>query len=105
MDSSGVPLSSFAQGGYLAALDFIAILKSVEGEITAASVTAAAKGMTEPNANEMRGNPWIFGPGEAHQANASAWEVLVEPGSGVWTSVGPWYGAEEIGFKDIPVAK
>jgi hypothetical protein len=66
---------------------------------------AAAKGMTEPNANEMRGNPWIFGPGEAHQANASAWEVLVEPGSGVWTSIGPWYGAEEIGFKDIPVAK
>jgi branched-chain amino acid transport system substrate-binding protein len=105
MDAAGVAQSSFAQGGYLAALDFLAILKSVEGEITAASVSAAAKGMTEPNANEMRGNPWIFGPGEAHQANASAWEVLVEPGTGVWASIGPWYGAEEIGFKDIPVAK
>lgn len=105
MDSAGVAQSSFAQGGYLAAQDFLAILASVEGEITAASVTAAAKAQTEANANPMRGNPWIFGPGEAHQANASAWEVLVEPGSGVWASIGPWYGAEEIGFTPIPVVQ
>ena len=105
MDSAGVAQSSFAQGVYLAAQDFLAILASVEGEITAASVTAAAKAQTEPNTNPMRGNGWIFGPGEAHQANASAWEVLVEPGSGVWASIGPWYGAEEIGFTPIPVVQ
>jgi branched-chain amino acid transport system substrate-binding protein len=105
MEAGGVSkITSFAQGGYLAAQDFLAALQSIDGEITAASVSAAAKGQTEPNSNAMRGNPWIFGPGEAHQANSSAWEVLVEPGSGVWISVGPWYGAEEIGFKPLPVS-
>lgn len=106
MDSAGVPQSSFAQGGYLAAKNFISILESIEGDtIDAASVTAAAKGMTTPDENAMRGNSWIFGEGDAHQANASAWNLTIAPGSGVWTSNGPWVGAKEIGFTPLAVAK
>lgn len=106
MDASGVPQSSFAQGGYLAAKNFIQILETIEGDtIDASAVTAAAKAMTTPDENKMRGNAWIFGEGDAHQANASAWNLTIEAGSGVWTSNGPWVGAEEIGFKSLAVAK
>lgn len=106
MDSAGVPQSSFAQGGYLAAKNFIQILETIEGDtIDAAAVTAAAKAMTTPDENKMRGNAWIFGEGDTHQANASSWELRIEPGSGVWTSKGPWLSAEDIGFKPLPVAK
>ena len=106
MDSAGVAQSSFAQGGYLAAKNFIQILETIEGDtIDAAAFTAAAKGMTTPDENGMRGNPWIFGEGDTHQANASSWNLTIEPGSGVWTSNGPWLTAEEIGFKPLAVAQ
>jgi branched-chain amino acid transport system substrate-binding protein len=90
MEAEGVTASSFAQGGYLAAKDFISALERVEGDVTAASVKAAAVSQTEPNTSGMRGNPWIFGPGESHQANASTFRIDIESGSGVWTNVGPW---------------
>jgi branched-chain amino acid transport system substrate-binding protein len=90
MEAKGVTASSFAQGGYLAATDFISALERVEGDVTAASVTAAAKAQTEPNTSGMRGNPWIFGPGESHQANASTFRIDITSGSGVWENVGPW---------------
>lgn len=106
MDSAGVPQSSFAQGGYLAAKNFIQILETVKGDkIDAAAITAAAKGMTTPDENKMRGNSWIFGDADAHQANASAWNLTIAAGSGEWTSNGPWVGAEDIGFKSLVVAQ
>jgi branched-chain amino acid transport system substrate-binding protein len=90
MEAEGVTASSFAQGGYLAAKDFISALERVEGDVTAASVKAAAVAQTEPNTSGMRGNPWIFGPGESHQANASTFRIDIESGSGEWVNVGPW---------------
>jgi branched-chain amino acid transport system substrate-binding protein len=90
MEAKGVTASSFAQGGYLAATDFISALERVEGDVTAASVKAAAISQTEPNTSGMRGNPWIFGPGESHQANASTFRIDIESGSGEWVNVGPW---------------
>jgi branched-chain amino acid transport system substrate-binding protein len=90
MEAEGVTASSFAQGGYLAAKDFISALERVEGDVTAASVKAAAVAQTEPNTSGMRGNPWIFGPGESHQANASTFRIDIESGSGEWMNVGPW---------------
>ncbi|MBK5237524.1 MAG: ABC transporter substrate-binding protein [Actinomycetales bacterium] len=90
MEAKGVTASSFAQGGYLAAKDFISALERVEGDVTAASVMAAATSQTEADTSGMRGNPWIFGPGESHQANAATFRLDIESGSGVWTNVGPW---------------
>jgi branched-chain amino acid transport system substrate-binding protein len=106
MDAHGVPATSFAQGGFLAAQYFITILESIEGEITRDSFTEAAKAMTEPYAgvgSEMTGTPWVFGPGEAHQANASAWPLIIEPNTQSWVSVGPWLTGDEIGFKPFEI--
>ena len=90
MKAKGVTASSFAQGGYLAAKDFISALKRTTGEVTAASVMAAATSQTEPNTSGMRGNPWIFGPEKSHQANASTYRIDITSGSGVWKNIGPW---------------
>ena len=101
MDAYGVPQTSFAQGGYLAAKYFIEILKSVKGDITRDTVTAAAKEMTAPiDTKGMSGNGWIFGSGESHQANTSVWTVAVKSGSGAWSSIGPWVTGEEMGWKN-----
>ena len=105
MGAHDVPQSAFAQGGYLAAKDFIKVLESAKGDITAAAVTAAAKAMSIPDGDPMRGNSWIFGPTTSHQSNTSTWEVVIEPGSGVWTSVGPWVSGTDIGWVKTTVPK
>ncbi|GAB2825036.1 hypothetical protein GCM10027022_14570 [Alpinimonas psychrophila] len=90
MAAKNVTPSSFAQGGYLAAKDFISALERTTGDVTAKSVMAAATSQTEANSSGMRGNPWIFGPGTSHQANAATYRIDIAPGSGVWANVGPW---------------
>lgn len=101
MEKSGVPQTSFAQGGYLAAKYFIDILKTVEGDITRESVTAAAKAMTEGISSDgMTGNPWVFGDASRHMANTSVWPVMVKGGSQEWTSIGPWITGKEMGWED-----
>ncbi len=90
MKEKNVTASSFAQGGYLAAKDFISALERTTGDVTAKSVMAAATSQTEADTSGMRGNPWIFGPGISHQANAATYRVDIAPGSSAWTSVGPW---------------
>jgi len=93
---------SFMQAGYLAAESFIMALGSVEGDVTRASVTKASQSDAPwPNNNKMWGNPWAFGPGETHQANSSTYLAEIEPGSGVWTSKGPWLQAADMQWKDI----
>jgi len=84
MTKNGIGLTSFAQGGYLAATYFIDVLQSIEGNITRESVTAALRGMTEGIENPMVGTPWIFGPGESHNSNQAGWPVQLLPGVGAW---------------------
>ena len=48
MDAHGVPATSFAQGGFLAAQYFITILETIDGDVTRDSFTEAARAMTEP---------------------------------------------------------
>jgi len=100
MDAHGVPKTSFAQGGYLAAKYFIAILETSDGDVTRDSFTEAAKGMTEPIENPMVATPWIFGDGDAHQANKSAWPLVIEANTNAWTSLGPWLIGDDIGWVD-----
>lgn len=107
MDANGIPATSFAQGGYLAAQYFIAILESIEGDITRDSFTEAAKAMTEPYAGVgagMVGSPWTFGPGDSHQPNAATWMVHIEPNTQVFVSDGPWLLADEMGWKNTTIA-
>ena len=94
---------SFMQAGYLAALSFIRALETIEGDVTRESVTAATKSDAPwPFENAMWGNPWTFGPGDAHQANSSTYRADIEPGSGVWKSIGPWLQAADMEWIDIP---
>lgn len=87
MQANDVPLTSFAQGGYLAATYFIEVLEGIDGEITRESVNEALRGMTEPIENGMTGTPWIFGDGETHGSNRAAWPVYLGSGTGTWETV------------------
>lgn len=107
MDAKGIPATSFAQGGYLAAQFFISILESIEGEITRDAFTAAAKGMTGPYSGpgaEMVGNPWIFGGDASHQPNNSTWMVYIKPNTQEWVSEGPWLLGDEMGWKNTTIS-
>lgn len=93
---------SFMQTGYLAALSFITALGKVSGDITRESVTAASQAdATWPLKNGMWGNEWAFGSGQTHQANSSVYLAEIAPGSGVWTSKGPWTQAADMKWTDI----
>jgi hypothetical protein len=88
--------------GYLAAQAFITALGKVEGDITREAVTAASQSdATWPLKNAMWGNEWTFGSGDTHQANSSVYLAEIEPGSGVWTSKGPWTQAADMKWTDI----
>jgi len=95
MTSANVPLTSFAQGGYLAAENFITMLKSMKGDITRDTVTAAFQAQTDGYKSTMVGTPWIFGPGQSHSSNQAGWPVMIEPGTTVWKTLGTdWITAD-----------
>ncbi|WP_067449678.1 ABC transporter substrate-binding protein [Actinomadura macra] len=87
MTRHGVPLSAFAQGGYLAAQHLVTVLRSIKGDITRESVTRAVKNL-KPLDSTMTGMPFTFGTGNSHASNLSA--KFVKPdGKGDWTVLTP----------------
>lgn len=104
MEANNIGLTSFAQGGYLAAKAFIHILETIDGDVTRDSFTEAARGMTEGmDTGGMIGAPWLFGEGDSHQANSSAWPLVIEANSGEWTSLGPWFIGTDNGWVNTTV--
>ncbi len=81
MNAAGVPLTSFAEGGYLAATIMVGVLEGIEGDITRESVAAALLGL-EPIDTGLTGTPYAFGKGEAHGSNRAA--KFVELVDGAW---------------------
>jgi branched-chain amino acid transport system substrate-binding protein len=98
MDAHGVPKTSFSQGGYLAAEYFIDILKSIKGDITRDSFTAAAKAMTQEIPSPMAQAPYIFGDGGFHQPNNTAYPVVLKAGTNTWESLGPVMKGDDLGW-------
>lgn len=86
MEKNNIPLTSFGQGGYLAATHFIEMLKTIQGDVTRETVTAAFKAQTNPLANPMTGTPYIFGNGDSHSSNTAGWPITIRPGSTTWES-------------------
>ena len=84
MNSAGVPLTSFAQGGYLAATIFVEALRGIDGEIDRESVAAAMLNL-EPYETPLLGTPYTFGPGDAHAPNQAS--KFVELRDGQWVTV------------------
>ena len=88
MTSAGIPLTSFAQGGYLAATIFVEALRGIDGEITRESVAEAMLNL-EPYQTPLLGTPYTFGPGDAHAPNQAS--KFVELRDGQWvTAADDW---------------
>lgn len=81
MEENDIPLTSFSQGGYLAATYFIEVLKSIDGDITRESVSEALKGM-DPIENPMVGTPYAFGT-----QNTAGWPIILKSGTNAWEKV------------------
>ena len=91
MEENGINLTSFSQGGYLAATYFLEVIQGIDGDITRESVNEALRGMTTPIENDMVGTPWIFGDGDAHNSNRAGWPVKLLPNAGAWeTAADDW---------------
>ncbi len=84
MTAAGVPETSFAQGGYLAATIFVEALQGIEGEVTRESVAAAMLAL-EPYETPLLGTPYTFGEGDAHAPNQAS--KFVELRDGEWVTV------------------
>ena len=88
MTEAGVPLTSFAQGGYLAATIFVEALRGIDTEITRESVAEAMLAL-EPYETPLMGTPYTFGPGDAHAPNQAS--KFVELRDGRWvTATDDW---------------
>ena len=88
MTSAGIPLTSFAQGGYLAATIFVEALRGIDGEITRQSVAEAMLTL-EPYESPLLGTPYTFGPGDTHAPNQAS--KFVELREGQWvTAADDW---------------
>ena len=82
MVKGSVPLTSFSQGGYVAASIFVNVLRGIEGDITRESVTQAFKTMKERKVPLM-GAPFSFGAAAQHNPNRAAIPVRLDAGKWV----------------------
>ncbi|NRQ31145.1 ABC transporter substrate-binding protein [Nonomuraea sp. NN258] len=86
MTAKNVPLTSFGQGGYLAATYFVQTLKSIQGPITRESVTKAFKSL-KPIQTPMTGTPYEFGEAAKHLSNRAG--KIVQLRGGQWHVITP----------------
>ncbi|GLU89436.1 MULTISPECIES: ABC transporter substrate-binding protein [Agromyces] len=87
MEANDIPLTSFSQGGFLAAKYFIEVLEGMDGDITRETVTKALHDM-KPIENPMVGTPWVFGTADAHHDNTAGWPIKLLSGTNAWESNG-----------------
>lgn len=84
MEADGVPLTSFAIGGYLAAKILVDTMSGIDGEVNRASVNAALLGLADYE-SLLLGNPYSFGEAKMHSANRSSKIVVLQ--DGVWSEL------------------
>ncbi|GAB3581755.1 ABC transporter substrate-binding protein [Leifsonia lichenia] len=83
MTKNNIPLTSFSQGGYLAAKYFIQVAEGIKGDITRDSVTKALHDM-QPIKNPMVGTPYTFGTAKVHDGNTAGWPIKLVTGKNAW---------------------
>lgn len=79
MNRSKVPLTSFSQGGYLAAQIFVSVLRRIPGEINRESVLAAFRGLDRYE-SPLIGTPYSFGMGQRHNSNHAIIPMVLRDG-------------------------
>ena len=90
MTANDIALTSFSQGGYLAATYFIEVLKGIDGDITRESVSEALKNM-DPIENPMVGTPYAFGTD-----NTAGWPIVLKSGTNAWEQIADdWFRFED----------
>lgn len=83
MTKNNIPLTSFSQGGYLAAKYFIQVAEGIKGDITRDSVTKALHDMSAIT-NPMVGTPYQFGTAKVHDGNTAGWPIKLMTGKNAW---------------------
>ncbi|MFJ7214472.1 ABC transporter substrate-binding protein [Amycolatopsis sp. NPDC098790] len=83
MAKNKIPLTSFSQGGYLAAKYFLDVLRGIKGDVTRESVTKALREM-KPVSDPMVGTPYVFGPAPTHHDNTAGWPIKLASGTNKW---------------------
>ncbi|MCY4631119.1 MAG: ABC transporter substrate-binding protein [bacterium] len=88
MIDSDVALTSFAQGGYLAATIFAEVLQGIDGEISRESVGAALLALDRYD-TPLLGTPYSFGDAPIHAPNQASKFVVLQDGAWV-TALDEW---------------
>ncbi|QAB18219.1 ABC transporter substrate-binding protein [Leucobacter muris] len=83
MEENGITLTSFSQGGYLAATFMVEVLESIEGDITRESVNEALANM-DPLDNPMIAYPYQFDKIAAQDYEPGGWPVTLKSGTNAW---------------------
>ncbi|UGY02514.1 ABC transporter substrate-binding protein [Bradyrhizobium quebecense] len=71
MREKHVPLTSFSEGGYLAATVIVDVLKSIKGDITRETVAQALRNLHSYQ-TPLIGTPYAVGDGDKHSSNSSS---------------------------------
>ncbi|WP_158817511.1 ABC transporter substrate-binding protein [Methylocapsa sp. S129] len=82
MTSNNIPLTSFSEGGYLAATIIADVMKNIKGEVTRESVTAALLALDRYK-TPLMGSSYSFGRDSAHNPNSSSKFVQIKDGAWV----------------------
>lgn len=83
MEENNIALTSFSQGGYLAATFMVEVLESIDGDITRDSVNEALANM-QPIDNDMIAYPYQFDKIAAQDYEPGGWPVVLKSGAGAW---------------------
>lgn len=81
-------MSSFSQGGYVAAQVFLRLLRDMEGQITRERVAHALRAVSGMQLS-MVGTPFSVGSGGAHNPNRAALPMRLEQGA--WRIASPFW--------------
>ena len=93
MTENDITLTSFSQGGYLAATFMVEVLQSIEGDITRDSVNDALASMS-PIDNDMIAYSYEFSKIAAQDFEPGGWPVVLESGTNAWTKAAEdWFVA------------
>ncbi|WP_328648533.1 ABC transporter substrate-binding protein [Amycolatopsis sp. NBC_00348] len=87
MTKNKIPLTSFSQGGYLAAKYFLDVVRGIQGDVTRESATKALREM-KPVTDPMVGTPYVFGPAATHHDNTAGWPIKLATGTNKWELAG-----------------
>lgn len=86
MKDNTVPVTSFSQGGYLAATIFVDVLKSIKGDINRDTVGEALAKLDRYE-TPLLGTPYSFATADSHASNTSS--KFVELKDGKWVVATP----------------